>query len=785
MIKLHIMKAVAYIKTNTFTTINLWFVAILLFSTIAISSFSYYVYEAFIVKNAIDSSRMNLDFIMENVDDEITSLQNATLSVLSNKDLVNFEHLGTDTTPDTLFKVKAMMRELKYIQNSYPQINSIWLYSVPNQVVITSNGRFTADEFFGKRVVIEPIYGSDISASMARTNYFGYFSTSIIKDLGYTSKCTSFIRSTPTYTDNPIGQIILNTDSKLFDDILNKAIYKEDMTVLLVDGEQNIISSTENTSLSFEDSKVILSKLSSGELSSTGDVFEFELNNVKYNGFVASSNQYDFQYVILLNKEALLDGISLIRILTVALIIFGLFISVFCTFAITKKVFAPIRKVIEYIKSEQVDNHSDVDDHTQYRDVYLIEKFISYMKKSNGLLQCRIDNYTSVMQEMLITELIYSSDSTVVLKKYAEFSIASSFPYKCFTILIVPLKSNEATGFVDTKQLEQQLQSLQNNSKYSSGLKIYTITQSDKIILTINSKQQYKTNIVKEFFDDLKATYLLSANSELICAYGKTYASIENLHDSFHQAFNVLTVKVIGESKNINYDKAMNAKYVTSNYSKDMEAKLIKLVKSNSSNEAVKDLVIEIINQNQNGSLASDIRLESLFVQFIMTINRIMDEMDINSTDIFGKDINHYRIIDRYPTIEGKEEYILSAFDKLTTYIKSIKTNKAFDIYQYMLTHVAEHSHEDISLNDISYSLGLSSPYLSNVFKEFHNTNFLDYLNGYRIAKAKELLSDSNLSINDISVMVGYSNANTFIRVFKKSEGATPGQFRTKDKGQR
>ena len=56
--------------------------------------------------------------------------------------------------------------------------------------------------------------------------------------------------------------------------------------------------------------------------------------------------------------------------------------------------------------------------------------------------------------------------------------------------------------------------------------------------------------------------------------------------------------------------------------------------------------------------------------------------------------------------------------------------------------------------------------------------NFKDFLNRYRIEKAKEILRDDpSIKIVDLSAMVGFNSSNSFIRVFSKYEGITPGAY--------
>ena len=57
-------------------------------------------------------------------------------------------------------------------------------------------------------------------------------------------------------------------------------------------------------------------------------------------------------------------------------------------------------------------------------------------------------------------------------------------------------------------------------------------------------------------------------------------------------------------------------------------------------------------------------------------------------------------------------------------------------------------------------------------------TNFFTYVENVRIDKAKELLSQTNLKISDISTQVGYASVNSFCRAFKRSTGNNATNFR-------
>ena len=84
----------------------------------------------------------------------------------------------------------------------------------------------------------------------------------------------------------------------------------------------------------------------------------------------------------------------------------------------------------------------------------------------------------------------------------------------------------------------------------------------------------------------------------------------------------------------------------------------------------------------------------------------------------------------------------------------------------------------NITLEDVSREVNISSYYLSRIFKEGTGENFIDYLTKLRIEKAKELLSTTQYSMKEICAKSGYSDPNYFSKTFKKNVGVTPTEYR-------
>lgn len=92
--------------------------------------------------------------------------------------------------------------------------------------------------------------------------------------------------------------------------------------------------------------------------------------------------------------------------------------------------------------------------------------------------------------------------------------------------------------------------------------------------------------------------------------------------------------------------------------------------------------------------------------------------------------------------------------------------------------YMQEHLSEDVSLHILSEEFHLNSQYISQLFKNEIGLNFLTYLTNIRMEHAKKLLLSTSLSIAEVSEQSGYGDYRVFTKVFKKSEGITPSQYR-------
>ena len=85
---------------------------------------------------------------------------------------------------------------------------------------------------------------------------------------------------------------------------------------------------------------------------------------------------------------------------------------------------------------------------------------------------------------------------------------------------------------------------------------------------------------------------------------------------------------------------------------------------------------------------------------------------------------------------------------------------------------------KNVRIQDIAMDIGIDRSYLSGIFKEVMKMSPQEYLLHYRVEQAEILLKETDRKIGDIAELVGYADAMTFSKMFKKYKGISPQQYR-------
>ena len=133
-------------------------------------------------------------------------------------------------------------------------------------------------------------------------------------------------------------------------------------------------------------------------------------------------------------------------------------------------------------------------------------------------------------------------------------------------------------------------------------------------------------------------------------------------------------------------------------------------------------------------------------------------------------------------SLDSREEWkteLKSIFRKAVQMVNDRKDSRSETIAEHLKKVIRRKIHDpDYTVYKAALELGLSPNYISVIFRQYTGENISVYITRLRMEKARELLEDIGCPIRDVAKSVGFLDPHYFAKVFKKTVGLTPSQYR-------
>ena len=109
------------------------------------------------------------------------------------------------------------------------------------------------------------------------------------------------------------------------------------------------------------------------------------------------------------------------------------------------------------------------------------------------------------------------------------------------------------------------------------------------------------------------------------------------------------------------------------------------------------------------------------------------------------------------------------------------RSQKKLNFQERIIEYISEnYKNPNLNIDFVGDYFEMAPSYISKIFKDSYGETLVDFINKYRLSKAKELIKSEKYTFLEITEMVGYNHVRTFNRIFKKYEGITPSTFKEK-----
>lgn len=506
----------------------------------------------------------------------------------------------------------------------------------------------------------------------------------------------------------------------------------------------------------------------------------FNYNGEKYIVISTISSALGWKYVTIFPVSVLMEKISYLNILFSVVLLICVLLGITLAYVFSVHNYKPIRQTLQWILTNRKDRTVN-----QKGDYETILSNIQGMHTDNHLLESQLHKQLPVLKVHFLLRLLKNNtiDFHEVNELLEFYSIR--FPYGRYTVVVVNIV--DFSGFVQNhlstgkSRARFVVCNIGEEMIHSIGDGFALEIEEDKVALLINNDLASETDSahpLDHLLQTLKEFLNKKFNIVVRVGVGNSYTSLEMIHQSYNEAIIALNYGLIRGKNMINYFEQTRRNPNNFYYPPEKENHLIVSVKTGDLG-SVQSLLEQIYEVNFRERKLSPEMANCLFYGIVSTFFRVLEEIQLDYRDICNEETDVFREISQGKDVEAIFLSIRSVFDRLCSLINEKKIRVNDQLRDSCIRYIVEHlSDKELSLNKAADYFHLSPPYLSTFFKQQTGYNFSDYLNRLRIQRAKELLTGENDAIQEIANQVGYNSANTFIRIFKKYESVTPGQYK-------
>jgi len=167
-------------------------------------------------------------------------------------------------------------------------------------------------------------------------------------------------------------------------------------------------------------------------------------------------------------------------------------------------------------------------------------------------------------------------------------------------------------------------------------------------------------------------------------------------------------------------------------------------------------------------------RLQRFFQNFQQIIYYVLQSKGIEAHALFSDNVTLQLSTDATRSVTDLMEWIKHTVQKAIKCMSMAEQSVVEKVIHFIKTHLSE----DLSRVTIANHVFLNPDYLTRIFKKELGIGISDYLFQERIKIARELLTNTDLSISVIASHVGYTNFSHFSRMFKKETELSPYDYR-------
>lgn len=653
-----------------------------------------------------------------------------------------------------IFDRTAAMTELSNYLNSMPFIESIYVYNAKSDLFFISsnrgqNGYYAKHELIDTGILNVLAHFQEYKPFTPIPRSYAYDASATSKTGVYTYLCFDAIGS----EEKMNSAVIVNISAAW----INKEIGRQSGGAdsgrsYILDDRDRVLTGGELQPVDTQGADGGLASLLNQRIRNhEAGYLVTEVEGTKSLISYTSPDVLGWQYVRITPYELITKQIDSVRAATfgiaAAILIAGLFFS----WLLSRLLYIPIRRIVHQVNTLETEVRNQLYPLKQsvLRSIVLGSQPLAKKAHNDKLKQAGIALDFHAAYRLLLLKIDgfeafrQSHGSDLMVYKFAIMNISSeiaSASYQVETVdmdedsVVLLLNLREPTAAAETEQLQTAMRQIQSSTQdyLKIGLSVtYSPVGSEPAELPAMYKQVKEASLHRLFFG---RTCIIDAET-ILALRSKEYI-----------------------------------------FPVEKEKKLADSLRAANTGEA-KRMFANILQDTAQYPIHA---LQLAYSNLTTTIKNVISTIEKNSPVPFTRGLRlTMPPLEQFETIDEIVSLYFALFDELSLKQAEKRSMKQEDLVR-KINELIEGHYDDpnLCLNWIADELDMSPTYISRVYKQQTLTAVGDVINGIRLQKAKELLEQTHLPLAAIVERIGYTSTSYLHRMFKKSFGVTPAEYR-------
>ncbi|GGG86062.1 helix-turn-helix domain-containing protein [Paenibacillus radicis (ex Gao et al. 2016)] len=512
--------------------------------------------------------------------------------------------------------------------------------------------------------------------------------------------------------------------------------------------------------------------------------------------FYMSSAVSDLKYMLVIPSNIYWQKAEYVRKFTYISIVISILGAVVLTWFFMRRNYSPIKQIVQSLM-----DRSAQEERVEWNELSFIERAITRTRSEKEQIATELKIHQHALRSNMFNRLLKGRVDTLVPYEEAFQSFGIELQSDQFAVILFAVENGESIsselpgldGGAKMKLLQFIITNVVEELSGQQGHYGYVAEIDDMMACIVNLSEADaggRKDELQQIASEAQR-FLMRFQMDLTVSISGTHTSLPGIAEAYQEAVDAMEYKmVLGKKGIIHYDDIRfdNGEAVQSGYyyPLQVEQQMINFIKAGDFAQA-SYYMNDIMQRNFAQPIMSLTLAKTLIFNLVGTMAKAINELGDGESSLLGDNPLWMEKILACDTIQEMQtelqqllgEVCVFAAARNESHMTQERAESLRGLAQDVVRYIEEEYRDpNLNVNMIGERFDLKGSYLSKLFKSQIGEGLLDYIHKFRIEQAKELIRCKQSSISDIAKQVGYNEAATFIRVFKKFEGITPGKYK-------